>query len=59
MNFGRDLVVAVVLVLGLISVTVWAINKFLVEPSHEKYRAECAAVNGKAIWNGKHWECWR
>ena len=59
MNFVRDFVVTVVVVLGFILVTVWAINKFLVEPSRDQFRAECAAANGKAVWNGKHMECWR
>lgn len=22
-----------------------------------KFRAACAAVNGNAVWNGRHWEC--
>ena len=59
MNFGRDLVVAVVLVLGLIFIGVWALNNFLVEPSRDRFRAECAAANGKAVWNGRYMECWR
>jgi hypothetical protein len=59
MNFVRDLVVAVVLGLGLICIGVWALSNLPDEPSYAKFRAECAAANGKAVWNGKHMECWR
>ena len=58
MNFVRDLVAAIVLVLGLIFIGAWALS-LLGEPSYDKYRAECAAANGKAVWNGKYMECWR
>jgi hypothetical protein len=59
MNFVRDFVVAVVGVIIFLLVSVWALNHFLVEPSRDQFRAECAAANGKAVWNGKHMECWR
>lgn len=22
-----------------------------------EFRAACAQVNGRAVWNGRHWEC--
>lgn len=25
--------------------------------TEQTFRAECAAVNGKAVWNNKYWEC--
>ena len=24
-----------------------------------QYRAACAEVNGRTVWNGRHWECLR
>ena len=26
-------------------------------PLEIEFRAACAQVNGKAVWNGRHWEC--
>lgn len=26
-------------------------------PTEASFRAACAAVNGNAVWNGRHWEC--
>lgn len=59
MNFVRDFFVTVIVVVCFISATVWLLNKFLVAPAQTQFRAECAAVNGKAVWNGRHMECWR
>lgn len=28
-----------------------------VNPNEAAFRAACAAVNGNAVWNGRHWEC--
>ena len=55
MNFVRDFVVVVCF----IAAVVWVLNKFLVEPAQAQFRAECVAVNGKVVWNGRHMECWR
>ena len=27
------------------------------ERNEQTFRAECAAVNGRAVWNNKYWEC--
>lgn len=27
------------------------------ERNERAFRAECEAVNGKAVWNNKYWEC--
>ena len=27
------------------------------ERTEQTFRAECAAVNGRAVWNNKYWEC--
>ena len=26
-------------------------------PIDTQFRAACTQVNGKAVWNGRHWEC--
>jgi len=26
-------------------------------PTDAQFRAACMQVNGKAVWNGRHWEC--
>lgn len=27
------------------------------ERNERAFRAECEAVNGRAVWNNKYWEC--
>ncbi len=27
------------------------------ERNEQAFRAECEAVNGRAVWNNKYWEC--
>jgi hypothetical protein len=27
------------------------------ERNEQTFKAECAAVNGRAVWNNKYWEC--
>ena len=47
--------VVVAIVFGAVAMLKASSNQW--ERNEQTFRAECAAVNGRAVWNNKYWEC--
>lgn len=52
---GAVLAVVVMLFMGVASLIKEGSSQ--AERTEQTFRAECAAVNGRAVWNNKYWEC--
>ena len=59
--FENLLVIMAVLVpvVLIIFTVVWLFPPAAVSDTESRFRAACDATNGKTVWNGKHWECWK
>lgn len=55
--FFRELVLVATVLIALFVGIAWTYSNFLFEPSLKEFRVNCAAVGGKAVWNGRHLEC--
>ena len=62
----KDAFIGIASILGMLvlaGVLVYTLSRFYVRgESHfdrvaREFNATCAAVNGKATWNGRNWEC--
>jgi hypothetical protein len=63
LNPFTGLAVIVIILLATAGVVVLFTNLFAdsfarkESPIDTQFRAACTQVNGKAVWNGRHWEC--
>jgi len=54
-SVGAGIAIAIFISWGLASSTKTLRNSL--EQTKQTFQAECAAVNGRAVWNGTYWEC--
>ena len=52
----RDTAAAIIIIAFVGALAVW-IGTAAGDQSRRDFEKACAAVNGKATWNGRNWEC--
>ena len=53
------IVLVLVPVVLIIFTVIWMFPAVTGSDTASRFRAACDAANGKTVWNGKYWECWK